>query len=94
MISFQRVGWSQNQCAETTWCSGSSPRLVSGMVGVMVMAGMSSTEVSLETESSTHHRAHFLRMKMLNWWGRNQTCKNKETPTLKPVSEGAKTTEV
>lgn len=57
-------------------------------------AGVSSTEVSLETEGSTHHGAHFLRMKMLNWWGENQTCKNKEAPTLKPVSEGAKTTEV
>ncbi|CAO2614602.1 SIGLEC family-like protein 1 [Lemmus lemmus] len=33
-------------------------------------------------------------MKMLNWWEENQTCKNKEAPTLKPVSEGAKTTEV
>ncbi|XP_013209080.1 sialic acid-binding Ig-like lectin 10 [Microtus ochrogaster] len=33
-------------------------------------------------------------MKMLNWWEENQTCKNKEALTLKPVSEGAKTTQV
>ncbi|XP_041909977.1 sialic acid-binding Ig-like lectin 12 [Arvicola amphibius] len=33
-------------------------------------------------------------MKMLNWWEENQTCKNKEALTLKPVSEGATTTEV
>ncbi|XP_052570582.1 sialic acid-binding Ig-like lectin 10 [Peromyscus californicus insignis] len=34
-------------------------------------------------------------MKMLNWWGEIQACKNREVPTLKkPVSRGAKTVEI
>ncbi|XP_036041149.1 sialic acid-binding Ig-like lectin 11 [Onychomys torridus] len=34
-------------------------------------------------------------MKMLNWWGEIQACKNREAPTLKkPVSGGAKTVEI
>ncbi|XP_040592046.1 sialic acid-binding Ig-like lectin 11 isoform X2 [Mesocricetus auratus] len=36
-----------------------------------------------------------LAMKILNWWEENQTCKNKEAPTLKkPVLGGAKMAEV
>lgn len=56
---------------------------------------MSSTEVAGGAECSIHHKVHCLRMKMLNWWEENQTCKNKEAPTLmKPVLGGSNSAEV